>query len=80
MPKTPPRWYEVLIGTALMAVTLAAAWHLIQAGEDSPYVWAALGIVFALGAWAVIPYRAHQLLGEIRKTVVWWRQGHRRDD
>ena len=74
MPTTPPRWYEVVIGTGLMAVTLAGAWHLIQAdAKVSVYVWIAVGVVFSLGAWAVIPYRATQLLGEIRRTVLWWR-------
>ena len=80
MPTIPPRWYEILIGTGLMSVTLAGAWHLIQAADEvSVYVWIAVGVVFSLGAWAVIPYRAHQLLHEIRRTIVWWRRGHREE-
>jgi hypothetical protein len=80
MPTTPPRWYEVVIGTALMAVSLAGGWHLLHWENGvSVYVWIGVGVVFALGAWSVIPYRAHQLLGEIRRTLIWWRAGHRGD-
>ena len=74
MPTTPPRWYEVVIGTGLMAVSLAGGWHLLHWETGvSAYVWIGVGLVFSLGAWAVIPYRAHQLLEEIRRTIVWWR-------
>jgi antibiotic biosynthesis monooxygenase (ABM) superfamily enzyme len=70
MPMTPPRWYEVLIGSVLMAVTLAASWVFLHSeGEVPAYAWIGVFVVFFLGTYMVTPLRAQVVWEELRDFI-----------
>lgn len=71
----PPKWWEVLIGTGVLAFVASIAWDILTGHEHSPdhshlIGWTVVSVGALSGFYLVAPIRTKEILKEIRKS---WR-------
>lgn len=72
MSMTPPKWYEIVIGTALLVSAVWLGWHLVHHPEhEHLYAWGFVGGMSLTGLWLVSPVRAQALWREVRDLIPW---------